>query len=198
MPNDETDKIWEEWEIGRIIPVTADDIRKMDKDPTTVAKLEDDQYGLGDDAYATIFDVFHQLHCLNVLRHLAYPEHYKDLNQFHNEAMQAIHVNHCVDIIMQALQCSGNLNLITMHWVENEPWPFPDMSANRQCIDFEYLTQWRLENSVDLDTYIKYSDKPEGVTQLPSPDAYYEFFNPNNLTNPNHPNGSHPDEDFNL
>ena len=28
---------------------------------------------------------------------------------------------------MQALQCSGNVNLITMHWVETQDYPFPDM-----------------------------------------------------------------------
>ncbi|RGP79544.1 tat pathway signal sequence [Fusarium longipes] len=202
MPNKKADRAWLEYEWDRVIPVTADDIRKMGKDPSTVAKLENEIYGLGDDAYATIFDVYHQLHCLNRLRRQLYPDRYDDKEDKHFlnavKGMNEIHMNHCVDLLFQTIRCSGNLNLITMHWVEQEPWPFPDMSVNRQCIDFDQLTEWRLKNSVDLDTYIENSAKPPGVKQLPAPDAYYKFFNPNNLTNPNHINGAHPDEDFNL
>jgi hypothetical protein len=116
-------------------------------------------FGLGDDAYATTMDVFHQLHCLNMLRRLVYPDYYKTAtNQFpnakHPKEMYEIHMGHCVDMLMQAIQCSGNLNLITMHWVKEEPWPFPDMSMNKQCVaDFGMLTDWRKENQADLGKY---------------------------------------------
>lgn len=200
MPNDEADKIWSEWEIGRIIPVTAEDIRKMGKDPSTVAKIDDEIFGYGDDAYATMFDVYHQLHCLNTMRELIYSDHYPKQHNWDSEEMFHFHVNHCVDILMQALQCSGNLNLVTMHWVEMEPWPFPDMSVNRKCIDFDYLTEWRLENSVDLDLWIAHDNKTmaKDPKVLPAPDAFYKYSNPDNLPNPNHINGANPGEDFNL
>jgi len=42
-------------------------------------------------------------------------------------AMREIHINHCMDILMQAIQCSGNLNLITLHWTETQKLPYPDM-----------------------------------------------------------------------
>ena len=38
-----------------------------------------------------------------------------------------IHVNHCVDILLQGIQCSGNVDLIPLHWVETQEYPFPDM-----------------------------------------------------------------------
>jgi hypothetical protein len=57
--------------------------------------------------------------------------------------MNEIHVNHCVDILVQALQCSSNVNLITMHWVDTQSYPYPDMSINRQCVNFDKLTEWR-------------------------------------------------------
>jgi hypothetical protein len=72
QPNPVADAQWDEWELTRVYPVSADVIRKMGKDPETVAKLEDSVWGLGDDKYATIFDVYHQVHCLNSLRHIAY------------------------------------------------------------------------------------------------------------------------------
>jgi hypothetical protein len=72
QPNPVDDKTWEEWELTRVYPVTREEITKMGKDYTTVAKLEDKDWGLGDNAYAAIFDVYHQLHCLNSLRKVVY------------------------------------------------------------------------------------------------------------------------------
>lgn len=97
-PSPETDTIWEEWELTRVFPVTAQQIRDMGKDPATAAKLEDADWGLGDDAYAATFDVYHQLHCLNFLRKLIYPNNYNKSNWHHAdiEGFFEIHMNHCV------------------------------------------------------------------------------------------------------
>lgn len=132
MPNTETDKIWEEWEITRVFPISRAALVRLGKDPLTAVKLEDDLWGLGDDAYASILDVYHQLHCLNSLRQIAYGEYYNmTIGRADEFTMREIHINHCVDILMQALQCSGNANLITMHWVETQDYPFPDMYVGR-------------------------------------------------------------------
>lgn len=48
----------------------------MGKNPDTVAKLEDEIWGLGDDAYVAALDIFHNLHCLNTLRQAAYANYY--------------------------------------------------------------------------------------------------------------------------
>ena len=53
--------------------------------------------------------------------------------------MHDIHINHCVDMLMQTIQCSGNVNLITLHWIAELTYLFPDMSINKQCVDFEHL-----------------------------------------------------------
>jgi hypothetical protein len=39
-PSPEVDAVWDEWEITRVYPVTADQIRAMGKDPATATKLE--------------------------------------------------------------------------------------------------------------------------------------------------------------
>lgn len=201
MPNPEADAIWQEWELTRVVPVTAAQIRDMGKDPSTAAKLEDEDWGLGDDAYAAIFDTYHHLHCLNLFRQLAYPDYYNlhDMHMKKIPGMWDIHVNHCVDIVMQALQCSGNVNLITMHWVETQEYPYPDMSVNRQCINFDKLTEWRAENTIDMDKYVEVMKLPRfpDAKKLRAPDEYYKYYEPN-MTNPNHVDGANPEEDFNL
>ena len=204
MPNPEADAIWEEYELVRIFPVTADQIRAMGKDPSTVAKLDDEEWGLGDDAHVAFVDVFHHLHRLNSLRKLAYSGYYGD--EPHNNSgkappkeMHSIHINHCVDILMQNIMCSGHVSLATMHWVADHPYPFPDMSVNRQCINFDKLAEWRKENTIDADKYEKIMHKKKGVKvkELPAPDMFYKYYRPN-WTNPNHVNGANAGEDFNL
>lgn len=39
-PSPEKDAIWDEWELTRVYPITADQIRAMGKDPSTATKLE--------------------------------------------------------------------------------------------------------------------------------------------------------------
>jgi hypothetical protein len=42
-------------------------------------------------------------------------------------------------------------------------------------MDFDILVNWRKENSVDIDTYMKLV-KPEGVRQAKQQDMYFEVF----------------------
>jgi hypothetical protein len=112
MPNPADEAVWDDWELTTVVPVTASGIRALGKDPSTAAKLEDDVFRLGDDAYAAVLDVFHQIHCLNQLRKFAYADYYHmKIANADPEALTTheVHTNHCVDIILQAIQCSGNL-----------------------------------------------------------------------------------------
>ncbi|KAK6954797.1 hypothetical protein Daesc_004766 [Daldinia eschscholtzii] len=128
LPNAAADEIWEEWELSRFYPLTRDEIVRMGKDPSTVPKLEDSEWGLGDDAYVGAFDVYHQIHCLNALRQNAYRGYYKLTTRNHTVmGLPEIHINHCVDILLQALQCSSNVNFMTYHWVAGQEYPQPDM-----------------------------------------------------------------------
>lgn len=112
MPNPADEAVWDDWEQTTVVPVTASGIRELGKDLSTAAKLEDDVWGLGDDAYAAVLDVFHQIHCLNQLRKFAYADYYHmKIANADPEALTTheVHTNHCVDILLQAIQCSGNL-----------------------------------------------------------------------------------------
>ncbi|KAI1382004.1 hypothetical protein F4677DRAFT_439808 [Hypoxylon crocopeplum] len=198
LPNPAADETWEEWELSRFYPLTQDDVLRMGKDPSTVPKLEDAEWGLGDDAYVGAFDVYHQIHCLNTLRRDAYRGYYHMKTRNHTVmGLPEIHINHCVDILLQALQCSGNVNFMTYHWVAGQEYPQPDMSINRQCVNFEKLTAFRKENGLDLDKYVRVMKKSlhPGVKERHQSDAYYYWYNE---TNPNHINGANPGEEFNM
>ncbi|KAI5866528.1 hypothetical protein GGS23DRAFT_602848 [Durotheca rogersii] len=198
LPNPAADGLWEEWELSQFYPLAWDEVVRMGKDPSTMAKLEDAEWGLGDDAYVGTLDLYHQVHCLNMLRRQAYRGYYNLSERSHETlGLAEVHLNHCVDILLQALQCGGNVNFMTYHWIAGQEYPQPDMSVNRQCINFDKLTAWRIEKGLDLDKYVKVMKKSlhPGVKELHQSDAYYKYYN---RTNPNHINGSNPGEDFNL
>lgn len=53
--------------------ISAADLRKIDK-PTTVLKVTDPRTGI--EGYRVGLEVFHQLHCLNLLRQTTYIDYY--------------------------------------------------------------------------------------------------------------------------
>ncbi|KAH8657806.1 hypothetical protein BX600DRAFT_514356 [Xylariales sp. PMI_506] len=179
LPNKEADELWDEWELARVIPVTKADLVAMDADIEIAVKLEDELWGLGDDAYAATFDVYHQIHCLNSLRRIIYTSYYNEprVTAF-NLTIREIHVNHCVDILLQALQCNGNVDLMPLEWRQTQRWPFPQMSVNKKCINFDKLTKFRKERGIDMDKYLAYysTTRPESLVQGPPPLGWVEFY----------------------
>ncbi|KAJ8120607.1 hypothetical protein ONZ43_g2723 [Nemania bipapillata] len=129
MPNPIADSVWENYELVRPIRLTKAQLIRMGNDPSKVSKFEDKHWGFGDDAYVGDLDVFHQLHCLNTLRRYAYADYYNvtALNASDANSVMALHVNHCVDILLQEIQCNGNVGFITSQWVENQRYPQPDI-----------------------------------------------------------------------
>ncbi|OWT42534.1 hypothetical protein VFPPC_18336 [Pochonia chlamydosporia 170] len=145
FPNPAADSIWEEdIELIRPIPVTREQILKMGKNPDTVAKLENDVWGLGDNAYVAALDIFHNLHCLNTLRRAAYATYYNQSTG------------------------NNNLNLVTRHWKEGWEYPFPDFSIDKHCINFDKLNEWHKSASIDMKKYVKVMRKPHGVKEEPA------------------------------
>ncbi|KAI0401967.1 hypothetical protein F4802DRAFT_600493 [Xylaria palmicola] len=162
MPNPEADKIWENYEKVRPVRLTKSQLVRMGKDPSEVARYEDKHWGFGDDAYVGDLDVFHQLHCLNTLRHYVYADYYNvtAIDASDGDSLEAVHVNHCIDILLQEIQCSGNVGFITSGWIENMRYPQPDMSIHRKCVVFDRVVAWRDAHSVDLDKYEKVMVEP--------------------------------------
>ncbi|KAH7319006.1 hypothetical protein BKA65DRAFT_569170 [Rhexocercosporidium sp. MPI-PUGE-AT-0058] len=159
-PDAAVNDAWKAIDNIRTLPITADDVRKLGRDPELVAKFPP-EYGLRSEAYVAELDIFHQIHCLNLLKHLAWAEY--DRSEDHGKKpyseLHYIHVSHCTDMLMQNIMCQGSLDVLTFNWMETQDWQFPDFYVNRQCRDFgRNLT------------------RPEGAKQIPASEAFYEMF----------------------
>ncbi|KAF5587860.1 hypothetical protein FPANT_6800 [Fusarium pseudoanthophilum] len=174
-PDPEVDDAWEDLEIIRVFPITEAEVRRLGKDPELLVKFPQ-EYGLGDNAYMAQIDMFHQIHCLNLLRHLAWAEYNRNgtaKKPFSD--LHWIHVSHCTDILMQNLMCNGNLDIITFNWVETQSNPFPDFAVNHQCRDFDAIYDWQDKHSVPKE-WGRNVTRPAGAKQIPISEEYYRIY----------------------
>ena len=74
-PSSEVDAAWEAISDIQYFGITADNLRKLGKDPELGVKYPE-EWGVGKDMYMVESDGQHQLHCLNQIRMYTYWDHY--------------------------------------------------------------------------------------------------------------------------
>jgi hypothetical protein len=147
-----------------VIAVTTDDILRAGKDPAYTV-----QHPNNPDAYMVMMNVNHQLHCLNSIRKNLHPEYYYPEGT--NSTLHNDHLYHCIHLIMQAMTCNSDLDIITFNWMEEINTPVPDFSVNKVCRNFRRLkseqdAEWeRLEN-------LMVWPKKAGQVEIPIWDEY--------------------------
>lgn len=110
----------------------------------------------GETGYRVGIEVFHQLHCLNLLRMSTYPDHYKTISWSDtNDAPEKVreHLDHCIEILRINLMCLSDVNVFTFH-PTSEPdkqgmggyWP--DYESEHVCRNFDHIKDWARANAV--------------------------------------------------
>jgi len=134
-----------------IFPVTEDDIRrsrKTDEWFNSTVRF-DPEHGGG---YMGTLEMFHQLHCVNMLRMNLRPSRYHTILEWNTtEAIFTKHLDHCIDILRQVVMCSADTSLLTFHWVEGNPFPYPDFSTWHRCRSPDAVLAWALERQPSMD-----------------------------------------------
>ncbi len=98
-------------------------------------------------------DVFHQLHCLNMLRKLVYPEKFPiDLTSSSPEAEDAVyHHEHCYEQLRQSLQCSSDVSTITWEWSPKNGKMMGNLQTVHTCRNFDKIRDWAKEHRLQED-----------------------------------------------
>ncbi|CAL1712047.1 unnamed protein product [Somion occarium] len=137
-PSDEVDKAWADLynDFG------------ISKIPESQARLLPNKTSAipGEDNYVVALSVFHQLHCLNLIRRSLRPEHYADpetgaIGGIAPEDLPE-HLNHCVDNIRQSIMCSADISVIVWKWNDAENTAFPRMDTVHSCRNFNKIVDW--------------------------------------------------------
>ncbi|TRX93398.1 hypothetical protein FHL15_005673 [Xylaria flabelliformis] len=151
-PDDVVDAAWAALANPPFIVLSGAEVRDLGKDPAEAARPPED-WGLGPDVYLGTIDVYHQLHCLDMLR-----SNLRDnFNHYHRGPLSPIaraHVSHCVEALMKTLMCQPSLDILTAKWTESThglgPAHLADFDFNRKCLDFEQLQRWTEGRRVDI------------------------------------------------
>ncbi|KAL7942894.1 hypothetical protein V8C42DRAFT_330679 [Trichoderma barbatum] len=101
--------------------------------------------------YMVELDVFHQLHCLNFMRKIVYPDVFKiDLTSGSEEAEDNIyHLEHCYDQLRQSVQCASDVGTIYWEWSEQKNKMFGNLRTTHTCKNFEKIREWAAQHRLD-------------------------------------------------
>ncbi|KAM3476226.1 hypothetical protein MY8738_007027 [Beauveria namnaoensis] len=178
-PDPDVEAHWQALEDIRVFPITSAQLRRLGKDPAVSVKFPP-SYGLGDDAYMAQVDVFHQIHCLNLLRHQAWKayDHEAAIRREPYRPLHWIHVSHCTDILLKNIMCTGSVDVVTYQWLESQHRPWPDFDVNHKCRNFDDIVAWQEEHAVPV-TWGRNVTRPMGFQEVRMPDLFFEL---NNVT----------------
>lgn len=128
--------------------VSLKDFPKLQK-PSTSMKVTDPK--TGETGYRVGLEVFHQLHCLNLLRMSTYPDYYpkiwwSDTND-KPEKVRA-HLDHCIEILRMNLMCLSDVNVFTFHTQHGKEGYWPDYESHHVCRNFDRIKQWANDNAM--------------------------------------------------
>lgn len=101
--------------------------------------------------YIVAFEVFHQLHCLNLIRQFTWLDRYivrpSDLRGSLVE--NRMHVDHCIETLRLALMCNADVTPFLIRDRNNGATraPLPDFDTFHKCKKWEPLVEWVKRNT---------------------------------------------------
>ncbi|KAL4250373.1 ustYa family protein [Pleurotus pulmonarius] len=140
-PSPELDERWEDlyhFGISRIPKAQAVKL------PNATAAIPGDE-----SHYIAELDVFHQLHCLNIVRKTIYSEHYTDMHI--SLANNEEHVSHCIESLRQSVMCASDISVIVWQWDQEARKSRVRLDAVHQCRDFDRIREWGLKRQLKED-----------------------------------------------
>ncbi|KAL2060127.1 hypothetical protein VTL71DRAFT_9949 [Oculimacula yallundae] len=168
-PRKELDDAWDALSPGSILPgptlsISEQELQSIGKDSMANATVQiPAEFGGG---YFATLEVFHNLHCLNLVRMATYMEYYESKHAFGDHWLRN-HVDHCIDMIRQRLTCTADIGLVTAVWVDGYSEPYPDFSTQHQCRNFDKIREWALDRSLNVS--MEEMVAARGVVSLPEP-----------------------------
>ncbi|KAI0146667.1 hypothetical protein BJ166DRAFT_538319 [Pestalotiopsis sp. NC0098] len=148
-PNPENNKLWEElYNVGMTV-ITREENDQLQVETTHL---------VGDsEHYLVTIEVFHQLHCLDYLRHAAYSSASGEQTHHPGESewSKSRHLDHCIEYLRQVLTCHGDLTPITLETIPGvpvlplpNPPPYkPNFSIRHTCRNFDQIYDFALQRN---------------------------------------------------
>ncbi|CAF9940387.1 MAG: hypothetical protein HETSPECPRED_002399 [Heterodermia speciosa] len=114
-------------------------------------------------------EVYHQMHCLNLIRQYTYPEYYHNRSITFTDPPELLrtHVDHCIEMLRQKLTCDADVGVITHSWVAARETPWPNFNTKHKCRNWDGVVEWsRVHQAPGVPHMMK---RPSGVKGLDPP-----------------------------
>ncbi|KAL0568460.1 hypothetical protein V5O48_013525 [Marasmius crinis-equi] len=125
-PSPELEKAWDDLYQFGVSKITTQDAELI---PWKTVRIPGDPKH-----YAVGIYVFHQLHCLNMIRKAFHPEYYPAVEQFH--------IDHCIEHLRQSLICSSDVSLIVWQWSSEKNRSVFQSGTPHTCRNFDKIAEW--------------------------------------------------------
>ncbi|KAI1117119.1 hypothetical protein F5Y14DRAFT_404880 [Nemania sp. NC0429] len=128
--------------------ISHEEMIKLGLNPATSLKITDPRSGKP--GYRVAVEVFHQLHCLNLLRQNVYKDYYAPLGGDTSAPLMDLrgHLDHCIDALRQFVMCQGDIGVFSFNYPFNDGDPWPNYSTPHTCRNFESIRQWGVDHTV--------------------------------------------------
>jgi len=128
--------------------ISHEEMLKLGLNPDISLKITDPRNGKP--GYRVAIEVFHQLHCLNLLRQDVHKDYYAPLGGDTSAPKEDLrgHLDHCIDALRQFVMCQGDIGVFSFNYPFNDGDPWPDYSTPHTCRNFESIRQWAVDHTV--------------------------------------------------
>lgn len=109
------------------------------------------KYGGGIEAAV---EIFHQMHCLNMIRQYTYLSSYTSPPPGFNISPDILrtHIDHCIETLRRSLMCTADITPMPIKADPDAPTnASADFSTHHKCRKWTKLTAWMEENEVRVD-----------------------------------------------
>ncbi|RDW64667.1 hypothetical protein BP6252_10318 [Coleophoma cylindrospora] len=127
--------------------IEISDLKKIDM-PESALKYTDPKTGAV--KVRVGLEVFHQLHCVNLLRQVTYRDWYEDISGEFHEGQEALqkHTDHCLEILRKSIECNADIGVFTLYKHADDQLPWPELNTWHTCRNFDKIRDWAMENTI--------------------------------------------------
>ncbi|KAJ3494300.1 hypothetical protein NLG97_g4167 [Lecanicillium saksenae] len=105
--------------------------------------------------YMVGLDVFHQLHCLNMIRRSIYPKRYNSSIVREDGSIDFLawsHLDHCIESLRESLTCNVDISAIPYRWNDETKIAEPNSQNMHMCRNFTKIRDWAFDRYIAITT----------------------------------------------
>ncbi|KAH8596830.1 hypothetical protein B0O99DRAFT_685309 [Bisporella sp. PMI_857] len=146
-PTHELEREWEKLWFYGAVPIPENKMQYLNRTLQETWSTQPDGSG-----YRALIEVFHQLHCLDVIRQYTWRDYYAQhpetvsipfLLLQDNEVYARKHTDHCIEALRLSIMCHGDVTPYLLKTDPNAPAGVdPDFSPHHKCVKFDPLVEF--------------------------------------------------------